>query len=405
MDPQTAAALLNPDVLAVLDSIEYSRAEEMQTQQRLRKQGLAPEVAAAVMTQAQLRVEARSKFGPFADSMLFTRDGLGQATRLPVAAMHAKRMHRGEPGLIADLGCGIGADALAFAGMGEASVYACDADEVTAALAAYNLRPFDAVAEHARAEDFDLARADALWLDPARRRGTNADGSAFRLSDPEAFSPSLSWAFAAAERVPSVGIKLGPALDHSLVPDGWEAQWVSHRGDVVEVALFNGHAQEREGRAALIMGDEGSLTVTEADLPADEVPVAGVGAYLFEPDGAVIRSGLVQALCGPLGAHRIHESIAYLSGDRPAEGPVAQAVSQYRVEDVLPAGIKAVRGALAMRGINQVVIKKRGMDIDPAQVRRQLKLRPAKKGQPARSAVVIFTRVGQQRCAILAHED
>ena len=62
MDPQTAAALLNPDVLAVLDSIEYSRAEEMQTQQRLRKQGLAPEVAAAVMTQAQLRVEARGKF-------------------------------------------------------------------------------------------------------------------------------------------------------------------------------------------------------------------------------------------------------------------------------------------------------------------------------------------------------
>lgn len=404
MDPQTAAALLSPDVLDVLDSLEYDRATEMQTQQRLRKQGLSPEVTAAVMTQAQLRGEAAAKFGPFAGSMLFTRDGLAQATRLPVAAMHAGRMHRGSPKLIADLGCGIGADALAFAGVGDAHVYACDADEVTAALAAYNLRPFDAQAEHARAEDFDLSRADALWLDPARRSGTNADGSARRLSDPESFSPTLTWAFEAAEAVPSAGIKLGPALDRALVPDGWEAQWTSHSGDVVEVALFRGLAQEREGRAALIMGEDGSLTVTEADLPADEADVAGVGDYLFEPDRAVIRSGLVQALCAPLGAHRISESIAYLSGDRPAEGPVAQAVSQYRVADVLPAGIKAVRGALAERGVNQVVIKKRGMDIDPAQVRRQLKLRPAKKGQPAKSAVVVFTRVGEERRAILAEE-
>lgn len=404
MDPQTAAALLDPDVLAVLDSIEYSPSAEMQIQQRLRKQGLSPDVVAAVMTQAQLRIEARAKFGPFADSMLFTRDGLGQATRLPVAAMHAKRIHRGKPQLIADLGCGIGADALAFAGVGAASVYACDSDEVTAALAAYNLRPFDAIAEHARAEDFNLDRADALWLDPARRSGKNADGSAFRLSHPEAFSPRLSWALAAAERVPSVGIKLGPALSHGLVPAGWEAQWTSHMGDVVEVALFRGHAQEREGRAALIMGEEGSLTVTEADLPPAEVEVASVGDYLFEPDGAVIRSGLIQALCAPLGAHRIHESIAYLSGDRPAEGPAAQAVSQYRVEDILPTGIRSLRGALTQRGITQVVVKKRGMDIDPAQVQRQLKLEPAGKGQPSESAVVIFTRVGEQRCAILAHE-
>src|SRR5699024_581829 len=106
--------------------------------------------------------------------MLFTRDGLAQATRLPVAAHHARRLigqaapadtaeadgsapaPDGETPLrIADLGCGIGADSIAFSGMG-AQVTAVDADEVTAAIAAFNLRHLpDASVEHARAEDVD----------------------------------------------------------------------------------------------------------------------------------------------------------------------------------------------------------------------------------------------------------
>ncbi|MFX9038771.1 methyltransferase domain-containing protein, partial [Acinetobacter baumannii] len=73
-------------------------------------------------------------------------------------------------GRVADLGCGIGGDSLGFAGLGM-SVLAVDADEVTAAVAAYNLAPFgDAVeVRHARAEDVDLGGVDAVWLDPARR--------------------------------------------------------------------------------------------------------------------------------------------------------------------------------------------------------------------------------------------
>ena len=42
---------------------------------------------------------------------------------------------------VADLGCGIGGDALGFAALG-LRVHAVDADEVTAAIAAYNLAPF-----------------------------------------------------------------------------------------------------------------------------------------------------------------------------------------------------------------------------------------------------------------------
>ena len=298
---------------------------------------------------------------------------------------------------IADLGCGIGADSIAFSGMG-AQVTAVDADEVTAAIAAFNLRHLpDASVEHARAEDVDLAGFDALWFDPARRTIGKADrrGSTSRISDPEAFSPSLSWVVDRAEEAEAAGVKLGPALDHALIPEGAEAQWVSHNGEVVEVCLYFGTARQRPGRSALVMGER-TLLVHEDDLPeADEADIGELGSYLLEPDGAIVRAGLVTALCGPLEARRVHPTIAYLTTDVEPSGPASAGVSAYEVIDVLPAKIASLRKELISRGIGSVVIKKRGADIVPDQVRRQLKLPKGDK------ATLVFTRLGERHVVLL----
>lgn len=398
MDPSTLKQLLDVSALKILDSLDYDRSRELQLNKQLRAQGLSPELTAAILTQAQLRIEAEDKFGPFASHMLFTRDGLAQATRLPVAAHHAARMRQAGVSSVVDLGCGVGADALAFAGT-DVQVRAVEIDEVTAAIAAFNMREFPtAEVVHGAAEDQDLAGFDALWCDPARRSGSHRDGQARRLSDPESFSPSLSWVVEKAAEVRAAGVKMGPALDHALVPDGWEAQWVSHNGDVVEVGLYAGDACQRAGRSALLMGDgPGTLTVHESEVPeADEPGIGELGEYLFEPDGALVRAGLVTALCDPLGVWRISPKIAYLTGDALVTGIAQRAVSQYRIVDVLPAGIKALRQALKARDIGKVIIKKRGMDIVPEKMRRQLKLT-----QGAESATLVFTRVGEKHVVLL----
>jgi hypothetical protein len=312
MDPQTLTELLDVAVLDRLDRIDDLPDDALARSKALRKEGYSAEVTAALLTQARLRKEAAAKLGPFAEDMLFTRDGLAQATRLPVAAHHARRLIGEVPDdetfRIADLGCGIGADSVAFAGMG-AHVSAVDADEVTAAIAAFNLRHLpDASVEHARAEDVDLTGFDALWFDPARRTIGKADkrGSTARITDPEAFSPSLSWVVDQAMQAKAAGVKLGPALDHDLVPDEAEAQWVSHHGEVVEVCLYFGTARQRPGRSALIMGER-TLLVHEDDLPeSDEEGFGELGRYLLEPDGAIVRAGLVTALCAPLQARRLN---------------------------------------------------------------------------------------------------
>src|SRR5690625_7687485 len=104
--------------------------------------------------------------------MLFTPAGLEQATRLPVAAHHAQRYRAADARHIADLTCGIGADAMAFGAL-RGDVLALDKDEGTAAIATANLRPFPNVTlAHGGCVTYELPQtAAALSGDPARRSG------------------------------------------------------------------------------------------------------------------------------------------------------------------------------------------------------------------------------------------
>jgi SAM-dependent methyltransferase len=387
MDQAELRELLSPGGLALLDSLPAweSGADVVRSVADLRKAGHAPALVAAVMSQARLRARAAAKFGQFAESMLFTEAGLEQATRLSVAAQHAGRFQRAGLGWIADLGCGIGADALAIAAL-ELEVTAVERDEVTAAVAAYNLAPWsNARVEHADAESFDLSGVDGVYLDPARREGAK------RLKDPADWSPSLAFAFALAERLPT-GIKLGPGIDRDLIPPQAEAQWVSVDREVVELGLWFG-ALARPGvrRAALVVGEHGSAElVAEADSP--DAAAGSLGEYVYEPDGAVIRARLIGDLAGTLGGRMLHPTIAYVTADSAVETPFAAC---FRVVAELPLDKKAIKRELAARGIGTLEIKKRGVDIDPAAFRTSL----APKG-PA-TGTLILTRIGDRRRALL----
>ncbi|WP_430647891.1 THUMP-like domain-containing protein [Agromyces sp. GXS1127] len=391
MERDELVRLLSAEGLALLDSLPpySSRADVVKTVADLRKQGHDPGLVAAVLSQSRLRSKARGKFGEFADRMLFTEAGLEQATRLRVAALHAGRYARAGLGHVADLGCGIGGDALALAAV-DLEVTAAEADEVTAAVAAFNLTPFPKVhVLHARAEDVALGGIDAAWLDPARR--TTAGGTTTRLPDAADYSPSLDFVFGLAKRMP-VGVKLGPGTDRDVIPDGTEAQWVSVDGDVVELVVWTGSlARAGVGRAALVIRGDGAH---ELVAPADsaDAPVGPLGDYLYEPDGAVIRARLIGDLARSMGAWMLSDGIAYLTGDRAVDTPFARG---FRVIERLPADERSLRRALQERGVGTLEIKKRGVDVDPAALRTRLKL----KGDA--SATIVLTREEGRHVAIL----
>lgn len=391
------AALLTREGLALLDEVGpiASTAEVARTVSRLRAAGHSPDLVSAVVGQAHLRVKAQPKFGEFAERMLFTRAGLEQATRLNVATLHAVRMRRAGITTVSDLGCGIGGDSLAFAGAG-LQVTAVDADEVTAGIAAYNLAPFgpDATVRTGPAEEWVPEPVEgpdhgAVWLDPARRTAGHSETRRLSASD---WSPSLDWCFEVARQHPT-GIKLGPGLDRDLIPDDVEAQWVSADGSVVELVLWSG-ALARDGirRSALIVtgGQTHELT---AMADAEDLPVRGLGAFLHEPDGAVIRARLIGDAGRMLEAGMLDEQIAYLTGDEALTSPFVQS---FRVRETLPVHAKTINAALRKGDIGRLEIKKRGMDIDPAAFRKKLALRGSQE------ATLILTRTPAGRVAILA---
>ena len=344
-----------------------------------------PDRAAAALTQAALRRQARAKFGADADTMFFTRDGLEQATRPAIADHHARRFVAAGVRRVIDLGCGIGSDALAFARAG-LEVVAVERDPDTAAVAAANLggRATVVCAAAEQVAGNLLADGSAAYVDPARR---TERGRVWRLED---LTPPWSFVTSLLDGRRSAGVKLGPALPHAEIPATAEAEFLSHRGDVVEAGLWAGPGADPGVRAALVWPADESAPYRPADESAPyrlvaaalgRLPVRDLGDYLYEPDGAVIRAGAVADAGRLLDAGLLDPHLAYLTADRLVITPFATA---YAVRDRLPFRRKVLHRWLVEHQVGRLEIKRRGLDLDPAVLRREL--RPA---GPAQATMII----------------
>ncbi len=177
----------------------------------------------------------------------------------------------------------------------------------------------------------------------------------------------------------TAGVKLGPGLPHRAIPAGVEAEWVSERGDTVEVGLWSGPGSLSDARVALLLPDD-RLVV---DPSAAALSVGAVGTVLYEPAGAVTRAGGIAQLGDALDARLLHPDIAYLTADTVRPTPYATA---FEVLEVHPYTEQTLRHWARDRGIGTLEIKKRGLDLDPAVLRKRLKLRGSA------SATVVLTR-------------
>lgn len=341
------------------------------------------ERAAAATTQAQLRERAVAKLGEDARSMFFTPDALEQATRARVAAHRAARVAAAVPGgSVIDLGCGIGGDLLAFsrAGLVPAGI---DLDPVRVAMARANLAALGlpGAVQVGDATTLDPSGFDVAFADPARR------GARGRVFDVEGWTPPWPWVLDLLRRRSLV--KVAPGIGHDLVPAGVEAEWVSDGGEVKEAVLWSPDLSTADRRATVI-GAGGLATLTEDDDPGADV--REVGAYLYEPDGAVIRAGLVTAVAAGVDGGLVDPHIAYVTSDASFRTPFARG---YRVLEHLPYREKQLRAALHERGVGRLTIKKRGVEVVPEDLRRRLALRGDAE------ATLVLTRVAGQGTALL----
>jgi hypothetical protein len=373
--------------------------------ERLRRRGLSASQVSAALTQSRLRSKAAERWGEpwhdLAHQLLFTPDGAEQATRPAVAALRAERfanLTSSSPLRVADLCCGIGLDALAIAAIAnddaaiDIAVDAYERDAMTSDVARANAaatgRATNLAVTHVDVTNVDVSTwsaYDALFVDPARRHGGR------RLKNPEQWSPPLSWVLQLPQT--NLGVKVAPGLDHDRVPRDMEFAVVSDAGVVVEAGLYRG-ALRTPGvtRSATVLSS--GAVVTDRELPHGAPPVGLTGRYLHEPDGAIIRAGLVGVVVDQLDGWLIDPQIAYVSSDLPAASPL---VASFEVHDVMPFSLKRLRAYLRERDVGQVVIKKRGSAVDVDDLRRQLRLDRSASG----SRVLILTRIAHEPIVLI----
>lgn len=360
---------------------------ELAVGERLRSDGQPAELVAAAFGQAELRIRAAAKFSRAA-GMLFTRDGLEQASSEPVARHRAGRF--AGVGRLADLCTGIGGDlALLASRPGGRSSVAVDLDEAHLRMARHNAGVYGAAegaveAVRADARDVDLAGIEGVFVDPARRAG----GRRLRTGDG---SPPLDWCFTLADRVPAVGIKTAPGLPREIVPAGWEAEFVADGRDLKEAVLYAPALASARRRATVLSGGRVDTLVAAAggpddgDGPGGSLPVGEPGEFLYDPSPAVTRAALVGELGRRLGARQIDERIAFLTGDVYVPTPFARGL---RISHSLPFDVRALARLLRSCDVGALDIRRRGLAGDVDAIRRRLLPRTG----GGRAVVVVMTR-------------
>jgi len=375
-------------------------------QDRLRRDHPAEAVRLALRL-AEARRRAARKF-PDADRLLLTPELLEQATAHPVATHRAARL--APLGRVLDAGCGAGGDLtrLALAG---AEVVGLERDPVAAALAEANLRAVGGRGEVRRGlfPHDAPAGVDALFVDPARRDPGRGPTGSRRRFDPAAFEPSPSELRPWLDRVAGWAVKWGPGLpldDASLTapgavlaglsPGDYEVEVVSWNGGVREAVLWGGECRQADRTATVLVGDlDGAEAhVYRGDPAAPPPPVAPVpGDWLAEPDGALLRSGLLNAFAREHGLALLAPRIAYLTAERPVGRPWLR---WWRRLAGFPWSLARLQRELDALGAGRVVVKKRGFPLAPEEIVRRLRLRGG------REIVVLIHRDGRGHTVHLA---
>lgn len=352
--------------LARADTLDLTDASLLSDLTTLR--GRLGERAGAVAETVRLRRRAAAKLAD-AGGWLFTDDALQQATPSPVARRRARRL---AGRAVHDVTCSIGADLAELIRQCPVAI-GSDLDAVRLAMCAHNV------------PSALLLRADALTpttrgtivvADPARRRGGGRTHDPARLQPP---LPDLLDAYRGRDLV----VKCAPGLDTDRLGWAGEVEVVSLDGGVREACLWSPGLTDGVRRRATVLASDGAAwTITDAD--PDKVPEGEPGRWIVDPDGAVVRAGLVRHYGARHGLWQLDPRIAYLTGDAVPPGARGfEILARLKLDE------KAIRRELRARDGGAIEILVRGVDIDPDRLRARLKLR----GTVAHTLVV--TRIGR----------
>ena len=119
--------------------------------------------------------------------------------------------------------------------------------------------------------------------------------------------------------------------------------------------------------------------------------------YIFDPDPAIVRSGLIEMLATEKGLNRLDDAEEYLTG---AHVPETSFLRSFEVIDVLPYKEKALRKYFRNARFGQLEIKCRHIKVPIESLRKKLQLEGSEAG-----VLMIVREEGQSRAVICRRVD
>jgi hypothetical protein len=309
---------------------------------------------------------------------LLTEDAAQQATADAVARLRAQEVARRCPGAsVHDVTCSVGTELDSLLRQPDLGrVLGSDLDDVRLAMARRNVPG----AAYLRADALTVtSRADVVIADPGRRSGARRT---FRMADTQPPLPDLLGAYRDRPAV----VKCAPGVDYSLLRaefgfDG-QVQVISWDGGVREACLWTLPAMS--GHRATVLRSDGTGFDID-DTGPDDIPSGPPGRWIIDPDGAVVRAGLVRHYGHRHGLWQLDPHLAYLTGDSLPPG-----ARGWPVLEEMRLSVKPLRKRLAQLDCGTLEIAVRGVDVDPDQLRRQL------KPLGGRSMALVVARIGDR---------
>jgi len=367
------------DAPELLQFVAHSAGNELALQTQLRRK-YPDTLVRGAFALCELRRKAVSKFS-HAAQMWFDRQGLEQATSESVARHKARRFQ----GPVFDLCCGIGGDSVALAERGH--VTAVDSNPIACQRTMWNAEVYG-VAPQLTVLCQDVAVTDPrealVHIDPDRR--AQATGRAVRVED---YLPGLEALQEMTRTFRGGAIKLSPAANFGGKFSDVEIELVSLAGECKEATIWFGELRGNESWRATVLPSGETLAGEPLDHTVAISPPLG---FVYDPDPAVVRAGLVDAAAERLSLTRLDPAEEYLTGPSCVASAFVRA---FEILAELPNNLTDIRGYFRTSDFGQVEIKCRHIPIVAEDIRRRL---PLNGNQPA---VLIFARLAGRSRALV----
>ncbi len=384
-----------PLLVRTLNDFEENR-DALAIAKSLRKEITATRTA-LVMELSQLRIRAKRKFEN-ANELFFTRRGLEQSTSQQIAKFKARRFSACKQPVF-DVCCGIGGDLMQLAVhlAGHADCIGVDSDPLICLLAMRNLEVLGVPTPMVIQSEFEqqsFPGRSMIHIDPDRRVKR-------RTVRAELFEPSLPEIVQrfAKEQCTDLAIKVAPATPwHEAMTEDVERHWLGDRREAKQQVLWFGSlAKNPGGKTATKIDKDGTVSQfhSRSDRQGRVATAKSIRRYVFEPHPTILAAGLTDELAEENGIYRISNNVDYLTGDRRPR-PAQKLLTIFKVFAVLPFNIRQVQEELRKMNVGRVEVKKRGVETESMAQFSRMRL------EGDESAVVILTRLGDQRRAIIA---